>query len=181
MAMAESKCTFPELDGEEKLIAAIKHIASALRAYTNLTDEARRVLADLGTQLTSIAQPDEKNGETISEIASLLDAVQEKVMCCEADRYMIWDVAGDEAFEYLNAVDEARKLIERLEGFPLDNPENEDKRNELQRRARDVLQNAMVRLEEEFKYILVQNRQAFGPVHTPLRSSDTDNLDLWCD
>lgn len=179
MAMTESKYTFPELDGEEKLIAAIKHIASALGAYTNLTDEARRVLADLGTQLTSIAQPDETNDETISEIASLLDAVQEKVMRCEADRYMIWDVAGpDEALEYLNAVDEARKLIERLESFPLDNPEDEDKRNELQRRARDVLQNALVRLEEEFKHILLQNRQVFGPVHTPLSFSDGDSLDL---
>ncbi|EXB38101.1 Exocyst complex component 7 [Morus notabilis] len=181
--MADCKSAVPELEGEEDLIAAAKSIARALGSKKNLTDEARKILVDLGTQLSSIAIPEERKDEGICEIESLLDAVQEKVMSWESDQSMIWDAGLDEAFEYLNAADKARKLTERLESLCLskgdcdDDGGGHDEKRELQRRAYDVLQMAMDRLDEEFRYMLVQNRQPFEPEHMSFRSSEDETLD----
>ena len=178
MAMADFKSAFPELQGEEKLIAAAKHIARELGSNKDLTDEARRILVDLGAQLSSISTTNERKGEKICEFENQLDAVQEKVMNWEADQSMIWDSRLDEGFEYLDAADEAQKLTERLESLSLNKDEGADEKNELQRRAHDVLQTAMARLEEEFRYMLVQSRQPFEPELMSFRSSEDDTLDM---
>ncbi|XVF58429.1 hypothetical protein PTKIN_Ptkin07bG0066200 [Pterospermum kingtungense] len=102
-----------------------------------------------------------------------LSVVQEKILSWEADESMIWDSGPDEAVEYLNAVDETRKLIERLENQCL----NSEEEKELLRRAHDVLQTAMQRLEEEFKYMLVQHMLPFEPEHMSFRSSEDDAVD----
>lgn len=178
MAMADFKSAFPEFDGEEKLIAAAKHIAKELGSRRDLTDEARKILVDLGAQLSSISRTNERKVEKICEIENKLDVVQEKVMSWEADQSMIWDSGPDEAFEYLNAAEEARKLTERLDNLASNKDHHGgDEKTELQRRAHDVLQTAMARLEEEFRYMLVQNRQPFEPERMSFRSSEEDTLD----
>lgn len=185
--MADRKSAIPELEGEEDLIAAAKQIARALRSKKNLSEEERNILVDLGTQLSSISKTSERKDERVCEIESQLDVVQEKVMRWESDLNMIWDAGLDEAFEYLNAADEARKLTERLESLCLDKGDGDGdgddddngyvKAYELQRRAYDVLQTAMDRLEEEFRHMLVQNRQPFEPEHVSFRSSEEETLD----
>ncbi|PON46178.1 Exocyst complex protein [Parasponia andersonii] len=178
MAMADFKSVFPESEGEEKLIAAAKHIARELESNKDLTDEARRILVDLGARLSSISTTNERSGEKICDIENQLDAVQERVMNWEADQSMIWDSRLDEGFECLNAAEEAWKLTERLESLSLNKDEwDNDQKNELQRRAHDVLQTAMARLEEEFRYMLVQSRQAYEPERMSFRSSEEDTLD----
>ncbi|KAM2956388.1 hypothetical protein FF2_023512 [Malus domestica] len=87
---------------------------------------------------------------------------------------MIWDSSPNESLEYMKAVEEARRLIERLERSCLD---KNDEEYEVLDRAHDVLQTAMARLEEEFKYMLVQNRQPFEPEHMSFRSSEDDIVD----
>nr|KJB33423.1 hypothetical protein B456_006G010500 [Gossypium raimondii] len=109
-----------------------------------------------------------------SGIEEHLSVVEEKIMSWETDESMIWDSGPDEAFEYLSAVDEARKLIQGLENQCL----NGEDEKELLRRAHDVLQLAMQRLEEEFKYLLVQHRQPFEPEHMSFRSSEDDGVDV---
>ncbi|KAE8706752.1 Serine carboxypeptidase-like 25 isoform 1 [Hibiscus syriacus] len=71
---------------------------------------------------------------------------------------MVWDSSSGGAVEYLNAVDEACKL-EKLENQCSDRKEEKD----LLRRAYDVLQMAMQRLEEEFRHLLVHHWQPFDP------------------
>ncbi|XP_015879871.3 exocyst complex component EXO70E2 [Ziziphus jujuba] len=172
MDMADCKSVIPELEGEENLIAAAKHIARALGSNKNLTDDTRRILADLGVQLSSISTYSEKKDENLSEIENCLNDVQEKIASWEADQSMIWDSGSDEVSEYLNAADEARKLTDRLESLSLKNEEYE-----LLGRAHDVLQTAMAMLEEELVYMLVQNKQPFEPEHVSFRSSEEDTLD----
>lgn len=174
MAMADCKSVAPELEGEENLIAAAEHIARALGSNKNLTDGARRILADLGAQLSSISTFSEGKGENISEIENRLNHVQGKVMSWEADQSIIWDAGPDEVSEFLNAVDEARKLTERLESLSLN---RDDEGYELLGRAHDVLQAAMAKLEEKFGYILAQNRHPFEPEHMSFRSSEEDMVD----
>ncbi|KAE8694375.1 Serine carboxypeptidase-like 25 isoform 1 [Hibiscus syriacus] len=55
---------------------------------------------------------------------------------------------------------------------------NGEDEKELLRRAHDVLQLAMQRLEEEFKYLLVQHRQPFELEHVSFLSSEDDSADV---
>uniref|UniRef100_A0A5B7AYW5 Exocyst subunit Exo70 family protein n=1 Tax=Davidia involucrata TaxID=16924 RepID=A0A5B7AYW5_DAVIN len=172
--MEDCKSVIPMLEGEENLIAAVQHIAKALETNKNLTSDARKMLADLGTQLSSMTRVSENRDEGLSDIEERLNVVQDKVMNWEVDQSMIWDCGPEEAYEYVKAVGEARKLAESLESLCLSKDSEE---NELLRRAHDVLQTAMARLEEEFCHILVQNRQPFEPEHVSFRSSEEEVVD----
>ncbi|XP_055804461.1 exocyst complex component EXO70E2-like [Solanum dulcamara] len=166
---------------EENLIAAAQNIVKALGSNRTLTDDARKILADLGSQLSSITRvsepQDEGTDETEEQLIELeeeLNLVQSKVMNWEVGKSMIWDCGQEEAYEYLRYVDQTRKLIERLESLNLVKGSKED---ELLCRAHDLLQTAMNRLEEEFTHLLVHNRQPFEPEHMSFRSSEDDTLD----
>ncbi|KAH1092274.1 hypothetical protein J1N35_019531 [Gossypium stocksii] len=173
--MGDCESVAPQLEGEENLIAAAKHIVRALGSNKNLTKDVKKILADLGSQLSTMATIDDEGVEGLkSGIEEHLSVVEEKIMSWETDESMIWDSGPDEAFEYLSAVDEARKLIQVLENRCL----NGEDEKELLRRAHDVLQLAMQRLEEEFKYLLVQHRQPFEPEHISFRSSEDDGVDV---
>ncbi|KAI8534109.1 hypothetical protein RHMOL_Rhmol10G0062900 [Rhododendron molle] len=180
--MGDCKPVTPTLEGEEDLIAAAQQIVIALGTRRNLTSDARKILADLGTQLSSITKRSENKKEEdeeeeveeeegLGEIKERLNIVEDKVMNWEVDESMIWDCGSEEAYDYVKAVDEAQKLIETLESLCLD---RDGKESELLRRAHDVVYTAMVRLEEEFRHLLVQNRQTFEPEHVSFRSSEED-------
>ncbi|KAJ6734826.1 EXOCYST SUBUNIT EXO70 FAMILY PROTEIN [Salix purpurea] len=164
--MGEYDAEVPELEGEENLIAAAKQIVRALGSKKNLTDDAKKILAELGTQLTTMTSISENEVDDEGR----LNVIQEKIMSWETDQSMQWDFGPDEANEYINSADELRKLIEKLEAMCL----KDDGEKELLRRAHDVLQTAMARLEEEFKHVLIQNRQPFEPEHMSFRSSEDD-------
>ncbi|XP_019185740.1 PREDICTED: exocyst complex component EXO70B1-like isoform X2 [Ipomoea nil] len=172
------------LDEEENLIAALQRIAKALETKTDLTDDTRKKLADLGTQLTSITRTSENSDEGVhseeeermSEFEEQLNGLQTKIMSWEGQQSMLWDCGAEEAYEYLRCVDEARKLVEKLEGLCLC-VEKDSKENELLRRVHDVVQTAMSRLEEEFMHLLVHNRMPFEPEHMSFRSSEEDIVD----
>lgn len=168
--MGEYDAAVPELEGEENLIAAAKQIVRALGSKRNLTDDAKKILAELGTQLTTITTISENEVDGISDDEGRLNVNQEKIMIWETDQSMIWDLGPNEANEYINSADEVRKLTEKLEAMCL----KDDGEKELLRRAHDVLQIAMARLEEEFKHMLIQNRQPFEPEHMSFRSSEED-------
>ncbi|KAG6656935.1 hypothetical protein I3843_04G051000 [Carya illinoinensis] len=172
--MGDCEPTAPELEGEEHLIAAAKYIVKALGSNKNLTDDARKALAELGTQLSTMTVLNENKGDGISEIKDRLNAVEEKIMNWEEDRSTIWDSGPEEVSEYLNAVGEAQKLTERLENLCLNKDDDEYK---LLQRAHDVLQKAMERLEEEFRHMLMENKQHFEPEHMSFRYTEEDVVD----
>uniref|UniRef100_A0A2P2LV20 Exocyst subunit Exo70 family protein n=1 Tax=Rhizophora mucronata TaxID=61149 RepID=A0A2P2LV20_RHIMU len=175
LAMGDSNHLNRELDGEEDLVAAAHQLLKALGSKTNLTNNTKKILADLGSQLSTISMISEDEVRGVGEIEGRLNVVQEKVMSWEADQSMIWASGPDEAIDYLNAADEARILTEELETLSLNSDGGE---KELLRRAHDVLQMAMARLEEEFKNLLVQNRQPYEPEHVSFRSSEEDPVDF---
>lgn len=85
-------------------------------------------------------------------------------MTREVDERMIWGLGSDAGNEFLGAVNELRGFIDRLEGT--------EKEVSL-RKAHDVLQTVMARLDDEFKHLLVENRLPFEIEHGSFRS------DLW--
>ncbi|KAI3452216.1 hypothetical protein Pfo_008881 [Paulownia fortunei] len=175
--MGDCTATTSVMEAEEDLIAAAQHIVKALETKKNLTDDARKILANLGSKLTNITGVGESRNENfeedegLNEIQLQLNRIQDKVMNWEKDQSMIWDCGPEEAYEYLKAVDEARKLIEILENR---SPNSGSEDASLLRRAHDILQTAMARLEEEFRHLIVQNRQLFEPEHMSFRSSEED-------
>ncbi|KAK8483222.1 hypothetical protein V6N13_028444 [Hibiscus sabdariffa] len=173
--MGDYEPVAPQLEGEENLIAAAKHIVRALGSNKNLTNDVKKILADLGSQLSNMATNEDEVVEGVkSGIEEKLSVVEEKIMSWETDESMIFDSGPNEASDYLNATEEARKLIEDLE-TRCSNGEDE---KELLHRAHDVLQSAMQRLEEEFKYLLVQHRQPFELEHMSFRSTEDDSVEV---
>ncbi|KAJ6421547.1 hypothetical protein OIU84_028842 [Salix udensis] len=148
------------------IIDAAKQIMTVLRSRKNLTDEEKEILGDLHAQLTTAIAVSEKEFDEIHKIEERLNVIQGKVMCWERYWPMIWDSGLDEATEYLNAADEARQMTKNLEILCL----TEDRKKEMLRRAKNLLQISMERLEEEFKHMLTKNRQPFEPKHVPVFS-----------
>ncbi|XP_015946219.1 exocyst complex component EXO70E2-like [Arachis duranensis] len=152
MAFEESELMIPELEREENLIAAARHVVRALGSKKNLTGDAKKILADLGTQLRSISIASSKE----KDLEDRLNAIEEVIMNWEEDQS-----------EYLNAADETRRLIEKLESSTLS---KEDKEYKLLHRAYSILQTAMSQLEQVFKNLLSQNTQPFEPEYVSFRS-----------
>ncbi|TYI86211.1 hypothetical protein E1A91_D04G049400v1 [Gossypium mustelinum] len=174
MEMGDYESTATSLEGEENLIAAAEHIVKALGSNKNFTKDVKKILADLGSQLSTMATIEDNMVEgKKSGIEEQLSVVEVKIMSWESDDSMIWDSGPDEVAEYLNAVDGAQKLTERLENQCLSSQEEKD----LLCRAHDVLQMAMQRLEDEFKHVLVHHRQPFEPEPISFRSSEDDAVE----
>ncbi|KAF7129310.1 hypothetical protein RHSIM_Rhsim10G0049200 [Rhododendron simsii] len=174
--MEDCKSATPTLEGEEDLIAAAQQIVIALESRRNLTSDARKILVDLGTKLSSVTKLSENKKEDeedgwLGEIEERLNIIQDKVMNWEVEESMIFYRGSEEAYDYVKAVDEAQKLTETLESLCLDRDGEE---SELLRRAYDVVHTAMVRLEEEFRRMLVQKRQLFEREDVSFRSSKGD-------
>ncbi|KAI3713131.1 hypothetical protein L1987_71703 [Smallanthus sonchifolius] len=165
---------------EEKLIAAARLILRELESNKKLSTKAVRILEDLGARLSAMGKvtaskdEEEDGNEELSDMKGRIDSIRDKVMTWEVGQSMIWDSGPDEGKEYLQAVDEVRRLIERLEGL---NPSKNSEEHEVLRKANDVLQTSMARIEEEFKHMLVHNRQNFEPERFSFRSTEDDGLD----
>ncbi|KZV51635.1 exocyst complex component 7-like [Dorcoceras hygrometricum] len=169
----------PVMETEEDFVAAVQQILRAVELRKDWTDEARKILSDLGSQLCDLSRirDDEqsKEDEGLNDLERQLNDIQDKILNWEKEQSMIWDCGPEEAYQYLKAVDEVRKLIEMMEGKSLYNSSDDDVA--FLRRAHDILQTAMGRLEEEFKILLVQNRQPFEPEYMSFRSNDDDTID----
>lgn len=168
----------PAKNAEGDLIAAAQHIVAALGTKKILSQDERKILVDLRTQLTTMTMVDdpktiEPPTKGANETEECLNLVWEKIMDRVSDETMIWDLGPEDASEYLKAVDEARVLTERLENLCLS---KDDEELELLRKAHDVLQTAMERLEQEFEHIIVQHSQPFEPEHKSFRSIERDDL-----
>ncbi|KAK9741202.1 hypothetical protein RND81_03G088600 [Saponaria officinalis] len=180
MGSYEPEQPLENVDGD--LIAAAKHIIWALGTNKVLSKDERKILVELRTLLTTVAminddaetvEPAEGAMNETSEIEECLNTVSEKIMKRVSDESMIWDLGQEDTSEYLKAVEDVSVLTEKLETLCLDKDSEEV---ELLRKARDVLQTAMERLELEFVHIMVQNAQPFEPERMSFRSNDGDGI-----
>ena len=74
-----------EIEEDENLIAAAKHLVRALGSNKNLTGNMKKILADLGLQLSTMASiNDDDKGEGISEIEEQLNVLlrRQRLQCC---------------------------------------------------------------------------------------------------
>ncbi|KAI4352467.1 hypothetical protein L6164_006717 [Bauhinia variegata] len=175
MAVQDSQVT-NQLEREESLIAAARHIMRVLGSNKKLTSDAKKILADLGSQLSSMTKPsdmEQEEEEGVNSIEDRINAIEEKILKWEEDQYTFWNSRPGEASEYLNAADEARRLIESLERLQLN---KEDQEYKFLLRAHYVLQTAMARLEEQFKNLIFQNQLSFEHDYVSFWSGDESSI-----
>ncbi|KAL4564089.1 hypothetical protein LXL04_028141 [Taraxacum kok-saghyz] len=163
---------------EENLITAANLMLMAVNSNKKITNKTRKILVDLNTSLTSMAKinvPEDEHMEEdkdLSDIKEWIYSTQEKIMIRERDESMIWDSYPAVAKEYLKTVNEARIISESLESL---NWTEDD--NALLSKVNAILETSMGRLQEEFRHILLRNRQDIEPGHLSYRSSEDDSLD----
>ncbi|GER45308.1 exocyst subunit EXO70 family protein [Striga asiatica] len=167
---------------EEDLVASVEEIVKALELKKKLSADAKKILANLGSRLISISraadesedeeEPEEEKKQHV-DVERQLDTIQDKIMYWEKNHQsMIWDSGPQEAHEYLESTDQIRKIIDEL-----DKSENDSFSSNSLIRAHDLLQLSMSRLEDEFRHLLLHNRQTLEPEHVSFRSSEDENID----
>ncbi|XP_022885453.1 exocyst complex component EXO70E2-like [Olea europaea var. sylvestris] len=147
-------------DAEEHVIAAAYHVVKALEATKNLnfSNDVRRLLADLDAHLSTMTTVGENEVEKTRDIENRLRSSQEKITGLHSNHLRIWNSSPAIVSEYLQAVDEVRRLIETLESYP---SKKTWKQRDLLDRAQCTLQIAMTRLQDELVHILAQSKQHF--------------------
>ncbi|KAH0720402.1 exocyst complex component EXO70B1-like [Solanum tuberosum] len=171
----------PVLEGEEKLIAAAHQIVKALHNKKDfLTHDARKILADLGSQLmSSITKLDTLQQSNSKSLEDQLNILQNKIMSWEEledHQSVIWNCGQEYVHDYLTSVDQLLKFTQQLESNNLgvDKPLDDL----LISRAHQLVRTAMNRLQQEFKHLLVQNKQPFQPEHMSFRSNEDDDTSI---
>lgn len=141
---------------EQHMFAATQHLAKALEATKNLSDDFRRALAELHSHLSAVTIATGSKGDRFGEIEDRLKSAEKKVFFWESSLSLIWDSDPLEASEYLQAVNEILTVLESLKGLSWDET---GRVRELTNRAQSAQQNAMERLEKELYHILYQQKQ----------------------
>lgn len=166
--MEEHKSVISACEQDQHVVAAAQHVLKALAASKNVSNDLRKTLLDLETQLSAISTVKERKGKGIKQLENRLKCVEDKVTRWVANASMTWDSSPDESSDYLKVVGEIQTLIQSLESFSVENDNWRQK--ELLERANAVLQDAMSRLERELDHILVQHKQYFEPEYMSFNS-----------
>ncbi|RDX78115.1 Exocyst complex component EXO70E2, partial [Mucuna pruriens] len=169
--MEEHKSVISTCEQDQHVVAAAQHILKALAASKTVSDDLRKSLLDLETQLSAMSIVNERKVGGIKQFERQLKCAEDKVMRWEAKPSMTWDSSPSESSEYLKVVGEIQILTQSLESFSVS--ENW-KLEELLQRANAILQVAMSRLEEELVHILVQHKQYFEPEYMSFHSNRVD-------
>ncbi|KAM7279628.1 hypothetical protein ACFE04_006762 [Oxalis oulophora] len=153
--MAGCKSMLSNYDGEEHVIAAARHIVKALGQTKNLSDDLRKILADLDCHLSSRSIITEDSGGTgLTQIERRLKHSEKNILNWEIDS-SVRDLS-----EYLEVVDETQALFESLRGSSL---KGNRKQKELFGLADKILHMAMSSLAREVINIIVQHTQLPEP------------------
>ncbi|KAF4361627.1 hypothetical protein CsatB_018279 [Cannabis sativa] len=136
--------------GEDRVLATAQQIVKRLNPSKEVREDMLLILQSFDNRLSNIT--DLINGED-SRTEDRFE-VAEKVILrwdsnSEASRHSIpWEDSPDEAAEYLSAVDD---ILNMMDGLSIQSS------NEFVDRAENAVQLAMLRLEEEFRHILIRN------------------------
>ncbi|XP_020236401.1 exocyst complex component EXO70E2-like [Cajanus cajan] len=170
--MEEHKSVISTWEQDQHVVAAAQHILKALATSKSVSDDLRKTLLDLETQLSAISTVNEETGSGIKQLERQLKCAEDKIMRLEANpSSMTWDSSPNESSECLKVVGEIQALTQSLESFSVD--ENW-KQKELLERANSILQVAMSRLEQELVHILGQHKQYFEPEYMSFHSNRVD-------
>lgn len=147
-------------DGEEKVIATAQHIVKSLGTTERMTDDMIHILSNFDGRFSGMGERlSRKNaGAFPSEgLQEALDLLEERILRSDCDQ-MLWGTDPAESFMYLEAVDDVQRMIESLSIMP-----DDEKDFPSLDRAQSILQQAMARLEDDFRVLLEKHSESVDP------------------
>lgn len=148
-------------ESDEHLLAAAQNVVKLLGSHRYSSDRLKKLLADVDFELLSMKLLIDDESKEFSEIRERLKSAKEKIKAWISDQTMTWDSSPDLFAEYLESVDEMRRLSEQARDSESD----------------DVLQAAMTRIEEELRDVFAHSLQDKDSAISE-KSSITDSADL---
>ncbi|KNA24811.1 hypothetical protein SOVF_012200 [Spinacia oleracea] len=153
----------------ESLLAA-HNLLRELEANDSLTDDMKKILADLDSKLSAMELTHDSNNTSesipilrereLNDAKEKLKSAHDKIMAWESNLErldMLWESGPEMAAEYIEAVEDVLCLVELFRSLCIKGDDN----YVVISQAEDVLQVAMQRLEEELVHILAQRRQSY--------------------
>lgn len=139
-------------EGDEKLVAVAQTILKNLGTTENITQDMIFILSKFDDRFSNVFADNSNHKSEIEEQLEISEKVilkwEEMNMNTRQRNCLRWEDSHDEASEYLRAVDDVIRLTEE-DLTPCD--------SELKDRAESLLQQAMARLEDEFRHVLARN------------------------
>ncbi|KAL8150632.1 hypothetical protein V2J09_020440 [Rumex salicifolius] len=142
---------------EENMVAAAQNMVKLLATHRHADDHLRKILSELDTKLTAMKLMDENKENELTEIKERLSLADEKIKAWGSNQGMIWDSYPDLFSDYLASVDEVRRLAEYSRS--LSSMGKADCEETIQE-AENILQVAMVKVEEELRDIFAHSLQS---------------------
>ncbi|XP_031122340.1 exocyst complex component EXO70B1 [Ipomoea triloba] len=158
-------------NGEEKLIAVARHIAKTLGHTDTMTDDILQIFSNFDGRLRDkLSEEDSRGCAALERTLKSLDRQISRYVSVE---HPVWSDSADST-AFLEAVDELISAIR--EWTPMG---NEKPVASCLDRAEDLLQQAMFRLEDEFKTLMERGSESFDL--TNYRNGESANRDFSSD
>ncbi|XP_072996545.1 exocyst complex component EXO70B1-like [Typha latifolia] len=164
-------------NGEEKLIAAVRHIAKTLGRTDTMADDILQIFSSFDGRFSLEKLADKRDDATgggdehlppLTSIERTLRTLDRQISHFVSSDRLIWSDSAD-ASAFLEAVDDLLATIHEVDSSPAP-----PAKKQLLDRADELLQRCMLRLEDEFRSLIEQPTSA--AVAPPL-DSDGDDTD----
>ncbi|CAH9138591.1 unnamed protein product [Cuscuta epithymum] len=154
-------------NGEEKLIAVARHIAKTLGHTDTMTDDILQIFSNFDGRLREKLTEDDSRG--CAALERTLKSLDRQISRYVSVEHPVWSDSAD-SVAFLEAVDHLISAIR--EWTPMG---NEKQVSSCLDRAEDLLQQAMFRLEDEFKTLMERGSESFDLTRYRTRESANED------
>ncbi|KAG2310872.1 hypothetical protein Bca4012_025377 [Brassica carinata] len=160
-----------ENNGEEKLLAVARHIAKTLGHNESMADDILQIFSTFDGRFSREKLSEgQQDGSSVSVLERALDSLDRQISRFIAADQPIWSDPADSA-SFLDAIDELVNITREWSHVAAD----EKPVAVCLARADEMLQQAMFRIEEEFRSLMERGAESFPAVNNHrLDSSDED-------
>ncbi|XP_068667497.1 exocyst complex component EXO70B1-like, partial [Aristolochia californica] len=162
-------------NGDEKLLAVARHIAKTLGRTETMTDDILQIFSAFDGRFSKMSDKGEEEAgpRDVAALEQALKSLHRRVARFAAAERPVWSDTADSA-AFLDTVDELVIILRDWEPVA-----SEKQVSDLLDRASDLLQQAMFRLEDEFRLLIERGGESFDSFKVAdtaaHRSDDSDS------
>ncbi|XP_068668414.1 exocyst complex component EXO70B1-like [Aristolochia californica] len=162
-------------NGDEKLLAVARHIAKTLGRTETMTDDILQIFSAFDGRFSKMSEKGEEEAgpRDVAALEQALKSLHRRVARFAAAERPLWSDTADSA-AFLDTVDELVIILRDWEPVA-----SEKQVSDLLDRASDLLQQAMFRLEDEFRLLIERGGESFDSFNVAdtaaHRSNDSDS------
>ncbi|KAJ0228772.1 Exocyst complex component EXO70B1 [Hirschfeldia incana] len=147
-------------NGEEKLLAVARHIAKTLGHNESMADDILQIFSTFDGRFSREKLSEgQEDGSTVSVLERALDSLDSQISRFVASDHPIWADPADSA-SFLDSIDELVNITRDWSHLA-----NEKPVGACLSRADEMLQQAMFRVEEEFRSLMERGAESFAANH----------------